>query len=355
MKSEAKNNVRESSQLKSPFPYYGGKSRVAHFVWDALGDPDVYVEPFFGSGAVHLSRPHAPRREVINDVDGFVANFWRSLKLNPAAVIRHVEWPANEVDLLARHRWLCQHARKKRFLARMQCDPNYYNAKMAGWWVWLLAQWIGSGCCDGEWFGEGDQRNHGAASGRAKLPRLEPNGIFSLTRREQLPRIFEALSKRLRHTIVACGDWQRVTGNCGVPAEKRCGVFLDPPYDFNVGRDKKLYRVEKSSTADVLKWCRERSDNPKVRIVLAGFEGEYDLPGWSIIRWGGKSPWGRTGRGLENLERERLWLSPSCQITDTIRAGLERHASPPSRRKRAALSKTWKPNPRRTPSQPSRT
>jgi hypothetical protein len=29
-----------TSPLRAPFPYFGGKTRVAHLVWDAFG-PDV--------------------------------------------------------------------------------------------------------------------------------------------------------------------------------------------------------------------------------------------------------------------------------------------------------------------------
>ena len=42
------------TDLRAPFPWFGGKSRVAPLVWDRFGDVPNYVEPFFGSGAVLL-------------------------------------------------------------------------------------------------------------------------------------------------------------------------------------------------------------------------------------------------------------------------------------------------------------
>ena len=48
--------------LRAPFPWFGGKSRVAAVVWRAFGDVPNYVEPFAGSLAVLLGRPHAPER-----------------------------------------------------------------------------------------------------------------------------------------------------------------------------------------------------------------------------------------------------------------------------------------------------
>ena len=65
--------------LAAPFPYFGGKSLACETVWAALGDPENYVEPFFGSGAMLLSRPNVAGIETVNDLNGFVANFWRAV------------------------------------------------------------------------------------------------------------------------------------------------------------------------------------------------------------------------------------------------------------------------------------
>jgi site-specific DNA-adenine methylase len=139
--------------LKAPFPWFGGKSRAAALVWDHFGDVGNYVEPFAGSLAVLLGRPHAPRIETCNDADTFLANFWRALQHDPELVAHHADWPVSEVDLQARHKWLCDRAD---FRAKMLADPDYYDAKIAGWWVWGISQWIGAGWCSRpEWMGRG--------------------------------------------------------------------------------------------------------------------------------------------------------------------------------------------------------
>lgn len=51
----------DTIKLKAPFPYFGGKSRVASIVWERFGDIANYVEPFFGSGAMLIARPSVPR------------------------------------------------------------------------------------------------------------------------------------------------------------------------------------------------------------------------------------------------------------------------------------------------------
>ena len=86
-----------SGELRAPFPWFGGKSRIASVVWEVLGNVPNYVEPFFGSGAVLLARPHAPRIETVNDLDGMVCNFWRAVKAAPEEVAKHADWPVIEI------------------------------------------------------------------------------------------------------------------------------------------------------------------------------------------------------------------------------------------------------------------
>ena len=137
--------------LRAPFPWFGGKRRAAALVWGALGDVRNYVEPFAGSAAVLLARPipeDAGRLlETINDADGLLANFWRALRADPEAVAHHADWPVNENDLHARHAWLV--GRRENLTARLEGDPDWYDAKAAGWWVWGCCAWIGSGWCTG--------------------------------------------------------------------------------------------------------------------------------------------------------------------------------------------------------------
>ena len=84
--------------MKAPFPWFGGKRRVASEIWAAFGDVDNYVEPFAGSLAVLLERPtwHRAACETVNDADKFLANFWRALAHDPQAVAEHCDWPVNE-------------------------------------------------------------------------------------------------------------------------------------------------------------------------------------------------------------------------------------------------------------------
>lgn len=137
----------KTKKLKAPFPWFGGKSRVAHLVWERFGDVPNYIEPFYATGANLLLRPHAPRIETVNDIDCYVANFWRSTASDPETVARFADGPVNEADLHARHRWLVLSKESEDFRQRMRRDPDYFDAKIAGWWCWGLCCWIGGGWC----------------------------------------------------------------------------------------------------------------------------------------------------------------------------------------------------------------
>src|SRR5262249_2941935 len=116
--------------FKAPFPWFGGKSRIARMVWKRFGDVAGYVEPFFGSGAVLLNGPlpEGEKRpvggETVTDFDGLVCNFWRAVQAEPKAVAKWSDWPVNENDANARHAWLVE--RKDTLQARLEGDPDYY-------------------------------------------------------------------------------------------------------------------------------------------------------------------------------------------------------------------------------------
>jgi hypothetical protein len=134
------------SELRAPFPWFGGKRRVAGVVWRAFGaDVPNLIDPFAGSLAILLGRPGGPGKiETVNDADRYLANFWRAVSADPLAVALHADWPVNEADLHARHKWLVNQAE---FRERMHTDPDFYDVKIAGWWVWGICQWIGGGWC----------------------------------------------------------------------------------------------------------------------------------------------------------------------------------------------------------------
>ena len=298
-------------KLAAPFPWFGGKSKVAPVVWEHFGDVDNYVEPFAGSLAVLLGRPstHAAKAETVNDLDRYIVNFWRALQADPDGVAYYADSPVNESDLSARHLWLVNEGRAG--LERCDADPDFYDAKIAGWWVWGLCAWIGSGLCSGEgpWV---RSSSPGAGVCLSKLPHLGDAGqginapIYGYLR---------ALAQRLRRVRVCCGDWQRVVTKGALSYGGTVGVFLDPPYAADTGRDMTLYNHETDVSAAVGSWAIEHGDDPRLRIALCGYEDEHEMPdGWRKIAWtAGASYKSSNGDKTGNRHLERIWFSPSCQ------------------------------------------
>jgi DNA adenine methylase len=328
--------------LKAPFPYFGGKSRVAPVIWERFGAVKNYVEPFAGSLAVLLQRPQPfDGPETVNDADGLVSNFWRAMTFAPEEVAFWAEWPVNEADLHARHFWLV--SQTKDLTERLMGDPDFYDAKAAGWWVWGCCNWIGTGFCSGngpwqsidgrlvkvEDAGQGINRQlpHLGNAGRGinrKLPHLG-NAGRGINRK--LPHLGNAgqawghlqpIAERLRRVRVACGDWSRVLGpsvtfQC-YGGDRLTGILLDPPYadgtvDYNAG--------DRSVADDVRQWCLENGDNRLLRIALCGYDTDHvelENYGWTAHKWKTQGGYGSLGdgEGRENSARETVWFSQHC-------------------------------------------
>ena len=322
--------------MKAPFPWFGGKSRIATDIWAAIGaDVPNYVEPFAGSLAALLLRPDGARgTETVNDLDGFVANFWRAAQADPEGVAREADWPVSEVDLHARHAWLV--GQREDFTARLMGDPARYDVRIAGWWVWGICSWIGSGWCSGKgpWVvQDGALRKGDAGQGiNRKRPHLG-NAGRGINR--QLPHLGDRhafildwmlrLQSRLRDVRVCCGDWSRVLGDSPTIKLGTTGILLDPPYGVDAGRVADLYAEDSHCVAsEVAAWAFERGEDRRLRIVLCGYQGEHTPPaGWRAVEWKTKGGYGSQGdgRGRGNATRERLWSSPGC-LDPSRQAGL---------------------------------
>lgn len=338
--------------LKSPFPYFGGKSRAAGLVWPRFGAVKNYVEPFFGSGAMLLARPDGwIGTETVNDIDGLLSNFWRALKDDPDAVAKWAEWPVNENDLHARHAWLV--GRKDSLQARLEGDPKFYDAQVAGWWVWGMGCWIGGEFCsgngpwhvqDGKLVRLGDagrgvyrQRVHLYHAGQGVNRQLMHLGDAGQGVNRSLVHLgdagrgvnqgavsggliewFNVLADRLARVRVCCGDWKRVCTAAPTVRQGLTAMFLDPPYADTAKRDPNLYRVDSASLAHTVReWALEHGDDPMMRIALCGYEGEHKMPNsWACVPWKAKGGYASQkrcpGGHSVNSHRERIWFSPHC-------------------------------------------
>lgn len=321
--------------LKAPFPYFGGKSKIASRVWELFHDIKHYNEPFFGSGAVLLQCPN-PLELVfsVNDMDCHVANFWRAIKADPDTVAKYADNPVNEIDLHARH--VCLVNAKETLEQALITDPEYYDARLAGYWAWGACVWIGSGWCSGKgcWnVVDGKFVKIGTSNQavRRKLPHLGDRGTgvnkqlphlgnrgtgVTESRTEFITQWLRELQDRMRHVRVACGDWKRLVASSSVTTKHGVtGVFLDPPYTegaYQYGTGD----VSLGVAGEVNTWCVENGNNPDLRIILCGVGEEHDNLlefGWRKETWKANKGYSLTAEAQEKRKQEAIWISPHCK------------------------------------------
>lgn len=271
-----------TQRLVAPFPYFGGKRRVADLVWEKFGKVDGYLEPFAGTLAVLLANPHpeAVKSETVNDLDGQVCNFWRSAAADPDRVAQVADWPVSHLDLTARHSWLRE--RSAELPALLSADMTYCEPDTAGVWLWGICQWIGGSFCEEKY---------------AKRPHLANHG------RGGFYGTIHALAQRLRYVRITCCDWSSLRSTLH-GGSTRWGIFLDPPYSHDA-REPALYGVETDVARDCAEWAREIGETH--RVAFCGMHAEHDFPGWLVVDW-------KTG-GYSYGDRDRrecIWFSPAC-------------------------------------------
>ena len=321
------------SILRSPYPYFDAKRMIMPDVWVRLGGVRNFIDPFIGSGASLWGRPEPFEGvETVNDLDGFIPNLLRAIQGDPDMVARYADWPVIEADLHARHQWLVNH---RSMVEKLIDDPEWFDAKIAGWWVWGISCWLGSGWCKrpAESTGKmtrkkpilqhaahgvhrrqktsGTQRtkpvleraargihrqNHGPDTQLITTDRTKPFlhgsglGIHSDNGRSGrlgLAEYLNELSARLNNVRVLCGDWRRVLTPSVISDRGITAIFLDPPYAIEE-YSKRLYAIDSDVSRDVRAWALEHGDDPMLRIALCGFDSEHDnaIPDtWERLRW----------------------------------------------------------------------
>lgn len=274
--------------LDPPFRHFGGKRKVAQVVWRALGNPGAYIEPFAGSLAVLLARPDVGRLEIVNDLDGMIANFWRSVQQDPETVEYYATWPKVEIDLKSRYKYL-QSALPDLVQSLDRC-PNFCDSKIAGWWLWSHQSSIAM-------MGRGI---HFAVGQTRLLSGSDPGWLNDF-------------KDRLSGVVVMCGDWERLFSRALDHSGGVIGVFFDPPYGSGC---QEMYAVNSPGVYHLV-WDKaiELGERTDYRVAVCGYDGDGPcLPdGWTEYRWSSTAGALRSrGDSMSNRHRERIWFSPHC-------------------------------------------
>lgn len=173
--------------MKTPITYYGGKQKMLGAILPMIPEHNIYVEPFFGGGAVFWAKQPAPV-EFINDIDGEVTNFYRVLQTDYPALKREVDSTLHS-----------EHAhREARAIYR---SPGGHSPVRRAWAVWTLSHQSFYAILDNTWKCGMTHNVAGQIQGRKAsftadyTRRLEHTSIFSrdaltVIRRADRPETF---------------------------------------------------------------------------------------------------------------------------------------------------------------------
>lgn len=184
------------ASARAPFPWFGGKHKLARTIVDLLAPHLVYVEAFGGAASVLLTK--APSRlEVYNDIDGGLVVFFRVLRDHPEELERRLRLtPFSRAEF--------DHCRT----SWEQVGDDVERARR--WYVRVEQAFAGTPLTTG-WGGEILGRRHGSRA-RTSLRRLDR---------------LAAIAHRLRGVQIENLDWRDVLGRYD---HSDAVFYLDPPY-----------------------------------------------------------------------------------------------------------------------------
>ncbi len=272
--AELLRNDKQLFKIERPaLRYFGGKSRLGHWIIDQFPSHTCYVEAFCGGASVMLQKKPS-RFEVINDLDGRVINFFRVLR--------------DQTEHLIRGILLTPYSREELRLARVS-EPVDDPVEMARRFYLRCWQSFGSGTGTSS-TGWRFQIN---ASGGA-------HAVGSFNRVDHLWMIAE----RLKQVQIECDDALKVIERFDGPDTL---FYLDPPYLHSTRYESshlKGYGHEMSD--DQHRQFSEVARRVQGYVIISGYPSPlYDelFTGWRCIT--------KETPDLNGKEQtECLWLSP---------------------------------------------
>lgn len=180
--------------MRPPFAYYGGKVGMAPLIASVLPPHRVYMEPFFGSGAVLFAKRQT-RFEIVNDADENIVTFFRVLRERPG--------PLAEVCALT------PHARDEYRAADLEVEDLDDLERARRFWV-----------CVNQSFSKTAGRRTGWSVTTARSQSM-PDGIAGRIDR------FMACAERLRHVSIENCDAADLVARL---ATGDTAIYVDPPY-----------------------------------------------------------------------------------------------------------------------------
>ena len=121
--------------MKAILKYPGSKWRIADWIINYMPEHKVYLEPFFGSGAVFFKKQPS-YIETINDIDGNIVNLFRVCREYPEKLARSISFtPFSRDEFISCHEINVEDSveRARRCLVRFHQSFGTSNSSKNGW------------------------------------------------------------------------------------------------------------------------------------------------------------------------------------------------------------------------------
>ena len=238
--------------MKAIIRYPGSKWALASWIVDHFPEgyeKMLYVEPFFGSGAVFFNKLPG-KVETINDIDGEVVNLFRVIRDNPDELKRLLHYtPYSREEYNNAFAWCAEPIeRARRFCVRTTQSIGAKLGSKSGWRNHKQLKIRGTACKWGSICDTIDiaaERLRGDAS---HLVMIENKDALQLIGEYNSPEVL---------------------------------LYLDPPYVRSTRKGGRIYKYEMTDRQHEVMLDALKSS--KAKILLSGYECDlYDnaLPGW---------------------------------------------------------------------------
>lgn len=241
--------------MRAPFTYYGGKMGLADRIVSLLPPHRVYMEPFFGSGAVLFAK-RPSTHEIVNDLDSAVVAFFRCLRDKPSELERacrltpyaRVEYETAELE----GGGIDDIELARRFWVRVNQSFAKTAGRRTGWSVTTA------------------RTQSTANSVQGRLDR------------------FKACAERLSRVVIEHCDGARLIERLATPDTV---VYVDPPYLVSTrngrgpGKEAGDYRFDMGSESEHQRLAEVLRVTPAA-VVMSGYPSqlyEFLYDGWDFI------------------------------------------------------------------------
>jgi DNA adenine methylase len=258
-----------NTKQKPVLRYPGSKWRIAPYIVQHFPAHGVYLEPFFGSGAVFFTKA-AVGTEVVNDLDGEVANLFRVIREHPEELVAALQMTA--------------YARDEYELACLPAEGCVERAR-----CYLVKSWQG---CRGKM----------TTKSGWKLERLPRDGGFTWPEVwSRLPEYVLRATVRLRRTYVENRPAMELINRYCTPEAL---LYVDPPYLPSTCSSMYAVGMSEQDHVDLLRTLRSH----RGMVIVSGYANPlYDE---MLASWRKESI---AARNVRNDSRtEVLWINPAA-------------------------------------------